>query len=851
MTQAFTPWYDPVLVVLSYVIAVVAAFVALSLMVKYRQCPEEGRCRRLILAASVSMGGGIWSMHFIGMLAMHLPLEVTYRLGPTVLSLLLAIGVTYHAFRRIVQDGVCGLILTQSGFMMGAGIFLMHYVGIFAMEFTGTIHWHFPLVFASGVIAVAAAITALWIFLNIGIGNATRDIALRCVAALVLGLAVCGMHYTGMEASLFVPLDHIPFQGRFTLESNLLAYSTVVMTVMILILAVVTSSRVENMGSRQRLAVLILIMSGVVVTVGIFSIYFLYQTGFKQQRQRMVEMAQSQARLVEAVARFDKRYSNNDVSGGAFSATLGQLRDAHANFEGFGKTGEFIIAKMENGAIQFLLNQRFKRRGGRLPQRLEDWKGTAVKRALDGRSGVMMGQDYRGVQVLAAFEPLPELGLGLVVKMDMKEIREPYIKAALLTTGLGAVAIFLGSWLFLGISNPLIRKLENEIIKRKSAQADLAKSKEDLSQAQEVARMGNWIWEVKTDEVRWSDQTYRILGFTPGQFKNPVGQFEKAVHPADWEAVDRTLEQCIATGQPLEMEHRIVWPDGTIRYVLGKAEVVLDDQGTVVRLVGTVQDITERKVIQEEVQRLTLEKEKIENELEVAKLVQEGFLPEKPPSPPGILFAAQSVPAKFVGGDFYDFIDLGEERLGVVLGDVSGKGVSAALFMAQLLSDLRNVSQLETDPAKILSKVNDIQCRRSRRGMFATAIYLMLELKKNRISAANAGHPPVLVRPGKGGGLRREAREGGIPLGIMPSTDYHRMDFQLEHGDQVLLFTDGANEAINPEREVFGLERLESIFESHSGTPEELIIKIQNAIVRFRHPQDPSDDLTLLSFKIL
>lgn len=850
MNFPLTAWFDPVLVFLSFAVSVIASFVALTLMVKYRECPEEGRCRRLILAASVCMGGGVWAMHFIGMLAMHLPVEVIYRLGPTLLSLLLVIGVTFYAFQRIVQEGVCRLILIQSGLLMGAGIFIMHYLGIFAMEFPGRIEWRLPLVGVSAAIALIAATTALWIFLNLKPGNTTRNLVLRSGAALLMGLAVCGMHYTAMMAADFIPLNHYAFRGRFTLESNILAYSTTGMMAMILILAVITSSRVENMGSRQRLAVLILIMSGVVVSVGVFSIYFLYQTGFKQQRSRMVEIVQSQAELIKAVIRFDKRRGVEDMPGGSLGSTLEQLRDAHSNFNGFGETGEFTLGRLDNGRIHLLLNQRLK---GSMVQSFEEEKDRAspMRRALEGKSGIMMGQDYRGVQVLAAYEPIPSLGLGLVAKMDMAEIRRPYIQTAMLTVGLGAVAILMGSWLFLGISNPMIRRLEDEILKRKSAQADLAKSKEDLSKAQEVARLGNWVWELKTDEVRWSDQTYRILGFDPGQFENPVGMFEKAVHPADWDRVDSMIENCVATGQPLEIEHRIVWPDGTTRYVLGKGEVVRDEDGSVSGLVGTVQDITERKIIQEEINRLTLEKEKIENELEVAKLVQEGFLPEKPPSPPGIQFAAQSVPAKFVGGDFYDFIDLGEERLGVVLGDVSGKGVSAALFMAQLLSDLRNVSQLETNPAKILSKVNDIQCRRSRRGMFATALYLMVELKKNRVSAANAGHPPVLVRAGKDGTLRQEVREGGIPLGIMPSVEYPRMDFELDSGDQVLIFTDGANEAINMEREAFGLKRLEDLFKAHTGTPEELVVKIQNAIEYFRHPQDPSDDLTLLSFKVL
>ncbi|QPJ62546.1 MAG: SpoIIE family protein phosphatase [Candidatus Nitronauta litoralis] len=851
MDNILTSWHDPVLVTLSYVIAVLGAFVALTLILRYRQCPEEKRCKRLLAGASVSMGGGIWSMHFIGLMAMNLPVNVTYRFVPTVLSLIIAIAVTFYGFRRIVQEGVCGSILSQSGFLMGMGIILMHYLGMFALEFPGKIIWNPALVLTSVVIAITTANAALWIFLKMEPGESVRQNCKKISAAMIMGLAVCGMHYTGMAAADLVPLDHIPFHGKFTMESNLMAYSTVGMIVFILALALITSSAVEHMGSRQRLAVLILIMSGVVISVTVFSIYFLYQTGFIQQRQRMIEIVKSQARLVEAIGRFNKRIDPAALPQGAYQATLSQIRDAQKNYPGFGETGEFALARKENGKIKFMLHQRYNQSNSMPVIEMQSAEAIPMKRALMGKSGVMTGNDYRGVKVLAAFEPVPELALGLVVKMDVEELRAPYIKAALLTSGLGAVAIALGAWLFFGISNPMITRLEKEIKDRESAQKDLAKSKEDLSKAQEVAQLGNWVWEMKTDEVRWSDQTYRIMGYKPGDFETPAGQFEKAVHPSDWEEVDHIIEECVATGKPLEMEHRIVWPDGTIRYVLGKGEAILDETGTPIKLVGTIQDITERKKIQEEVQQLTLEKEKIENELEVAKLVQEGFLPEKPPSPPGVLFAAQSVPAKFVGGDFYDFIDLGEERLGLVLGDVSGKGVSAALFMAQLLSDLRNVSQLETDPSRIMSKVNDLQCRRSRRGMFATAVYLMLDLKRNSVSASNAGHPPVFVRSGKDGSLRQEAKEGGIPLGIMPSTDYKRMDFDLEAGDQVLTFTDGANEAINPEREPFGLDRLETIFKAHTGTPEELIIKIQSAITQFRHPQDPSDDLTLMAFKIL
>ena len=848
--RILTGHYDPVLVVLSYVVSVAGSYVALTLMNRFRHCPQSSRKRRLIYSAGLSLGGAIWSMHFIGVLALQLPLDVTYRFVPTFLSLVIAIVVSGYAFREICGSEVRLGCVFKSGTLMGLGIFLMHFVGMQAMEFAGKQVWRGELVLASVAIAVLAATAALWLCLPARSEKRLHRQGLRLAAALVMGIAVTGMHYTGMAAALFVPLESVPFQGRFTMDSELLAYGTVIMIAVILGLAVITSDAIEHLGTRQRLAALVLIMSVVAFSVALITLYILYQAGFQQQRERLQEMALGQASLIQAMARFDRTSKMAGGTGGPLAATIQQIQDAHRQRPGFGETGELVLGKKEGENIVYLLTQRFASPAGSRELAWSARHGEPMRRALEGQSGSLIGLDYRGVSVLAGYAALPELGLGLVVKMDMAEVRRPFVQAALVAGGWALIAVALGAGLFFGISNPLIRRLEEEIRHRRQVQAALAKSKEDLSRAEEVAHLGHWVWEIESNEVRWSDETYRILGFRPGEFDNPQGQFEKRVHPDDWERVDATIKSSLETGRPFEMEYRIVWPDGSIRYVLGKADVETDASGKPLRLVGTLQDITERKQVQEEMQALTLEKEKIENELEFAKLVQEGFLPEKPPAPPGYLFAARSVPARFVGGDFYDFIDLGPDRLGVVLGDVSGKGISAALFMAQLLSDLRYVSLVEPDPGRILAKVNDIQCRRSRRGMFATAVYLLLDMKRGKVSAANAGHPPTLVRSASGK-VRREAADGGTPLGVLPETRYRRLEFSIHRGDTVLLFTDGVTEALSPELEPFGLERLEYFMRSQNGTPEELISRLQNAVAQFHYPRDPSDDLTLTAFQRL
>ncbi len=252
----------------------------------------------------------------------------------------------------------------------------------------------------------------------------------------------------------------------------------------------------------------------------------------------------------------------------------------------------------------------------------------------------------------------------------------------------------------------------------------------------------------------------------------------------------------------------------------------------------------------DELEKVTAEKERIETELKLAKLVQDGFLPQEPPRFPNYDFAAEMIPAKFVGGDFYDFIPLKNDQLGIVLGDVSGKGVSAALYMARLLSDFRYISQTDSTPDKVLQQVNQILCERSRHGMFATAIFLLLDRATNKLHIANAGHHPALLNS-PANKVQEVGHSGGIPLGILPDSKYSSEEIQLQKGNAVLLYTDGATEPFNENRESFGLDRMCQIVEEGAHSPKELIGEIQKSIENFTHKATLHDDLTLLTFKVL
>jgi PAS domain S-box-containing protein len=210
----------------------------------------------------------------------------------------------------------------------------------------------------------------------------------------------------------------------------------------------------------KRIYLLILIMIGVTLIVTGIAIYLLYQTGMDEELDRLRETAESQARLIEAVARFDRDQST-DFPEGSKAATISQIVDAHKHYKGFGLTGEFTLAQREGDQIVFLLSHRHQKLGHPQPVAWDSDLAEPMRQALSGQTGAGIAFDYRGEVVLAAYEKIAELDLGLVAKIDLAEVRAPFIQAGLVALGLAAVAVLLGSLLFIRLSNPLVRHLED------------------------------------------------------------------------------------------------------------------------------------------------------------------------------------------------------------------------------------------------------------------------------------------------------------------------------------------------------------------------------------------------------
>jgi len=242
------------------------------------------------------------------------------------------------------------------------------------------------------------------------------------------------------------------------------------------------------------------------------------------------------------------------------------------------------------------------------------------------------------------------------------------------------------------------------------------------------------------------------------------------------------------------------------------------------------------------------ERERIEQELKVARLIQQTLLPKTLPEIPGYEVAAYYQPAREVGGDFYDFLTLEDGRLGLVVGDVTDKGVPAALVMATTRTMLRAAAQRLLSPGEVLQRVNDVLVQDIPPNMFVTCLYAILDPESGRLVYANAGHDlPYRRRAGRGG-VADELRARGMPLGLMPGMGYEEKEMVLNRGESVLFYSDGLVEAHDPRREMFGFPRLQGLVGAHRTGGSSLISFLLSELARFTgEGWEQEDDITLVT----
>jgi sigma-B regulation protein RsbU (phosphoserine phosphatase) len=244
----------------------------------------------------------------------------------------------------------------------------------------------------------------------------------------------------------------------------------------------------------------------------------------------------------------------------------------------------------------------------------------------------------------------------------------------------------------------------------------------------------------------------------------------------------------------------------------------------------------------------TEELERKKAELQVAAEIQEAFLPRDIPSPAGFDLAAASLPAREVGGDFYDVFPAGDGSYALVIADVAGKGVPASLFMALSRTAVRIVSRWEKTPLRVLEGSNTIFIKDSGSTSFVTLFYAVLDERLREIRYVNAGHNPPVLR--RSDGTYSVLEPTGPVIGLVDEPEYRERSVTLHRGDLLVLYTDGITEAINDREEMFSEERLRQVIDECRTLPaSEMIAAILQAVESFCGDAPQFDDMTLMVLK--
>ncbi len=247
---------------------------------------------------------------------------------------------------------------------------------------------------------------------------------------------------------------------------------------------------------------------------------------------------------------------------------------------------------------------------------------------------------------------------------------------------------------------------------------------------------------------------------------------------------------------------------------------------------------------------LELARERLKLDLELARDVQRGFLPQRMPDVQGYEFFGYYESAYEIGGDYYDFIPLPRQRVAMLLGDVAGKGVVAALLMAKLSAEARFCVLTEPNLAVAISKLNALMCRSGIADRFVTLVAAILDHESHTVTLVNAGHPPPLFyhRATRSVGESISHELAGLPLGIQQSFEYESCHISLEPGDSILAFTDGVTEAMDDNNVQLQIEGVHAAVEGNAYSPRALGERVVQIVKQFVAGRSQDDDIALVGF---
>jgi serine phosphatase RsbU (regulator of sigma subunit) len=331
-----------------------------------------------------------------------------------------------------------------------------------------------------------------------------------------------------------------------------------------------------------------------------------------------------------------------------------------------------------------------------------------------------------------------------------------------------------------------------------------------------------------------------VLERGPEDVKRFTGEFRKALSD-----IHASIEDQIAEGDKVMTRWRIRGSlQGEFRGIAPTGKE-LELNG-----IGIFRFSPEGKVVEswDSYDQLNLMQQRLEQEMGMARRIQQALLPHAMPHLDGWEVTACYKPAREVGGDFYDFLELPDGRFGFVVGDATGHGMPASLVMATARSMLRAVAQASDSPGAVLRRANDPLVNDIPPNMFVTCLYAILDPKSGRLLYANAGHDLPYWRRRSGGA--EELRARGMPLGLMPGMDYEEKEIVLREGESILFYSDGLVEAHDPHHQMFGFPRLRELIATHASGGPELVDFLLAELERFTGDEwEQEDDITLVTLQ--